>query len=146
MPEHPTADQSPPAAESAPAGRLRREVGLLRRRETRRVFAAAVHVGVLDGEHESAVVAARDRPLFDAGLRTDVVSALLERTEASATEAWLVRPGWPEPHDDDLAWLAAVRSAFAMHGRVLTGFYAVTRYGWRDVATGEGRTWRRLRL
>jgi hypothetical protein len=33
-----------------------------------------------------------------------------------------------------------------MHGRRLDGCFAVTRYGWRDVLTGETRTWRRLRL
>ena len=51
--------------------------------------------------------------------------------------AWLVRPGTPEPHDLDLQWLAAARTAFGMHGRALDGFYVITRTGWRDVLTDE---------
>jgi hypothetical protein len=125
---------------------LRREVGHLRERETRRVFDPAVYVGTLGGDRHSFVVRRRDLPGLDPGLRVDVVSELLEQTDPAHREAWLVRPGTPEQHDDDLAWLAAAGRAFAMHGRTLDDFYAITRYGWRRVRTGESRTWKRLRL
>jgi hypothetical protein len=125
---------------------LRREVGLLRQRETRRVFDLAVYVGTLGGPRDSFVVRARDLPVMDAGLRVDVVGDLVEQTSDEQREAWVVRPGHPEQHDADLHWLAAARAAFATHGRPLEAFYAITRYGWRDVCTGRTRTWKRLRL
>ena len=125
---------------------LRREVGLLRQRETRRVFDLAVYVGTLGGPRASFVVRARDLPVMDPGLRADVVSGLLEETSPDLATAWVVRPGRPEQHDADLLWLAAARGAFAMHGRALEDFYAITRYGWLDVLTGRSRTWKRLRL
>ena len=133
-----------PAADAALL--LRREVGLLRERETRRVFDLTVYVGTLGGPRDSFVVRARDLPAMDPGLRADVVSELLEQTTAEQCTAWVVRAGHPEPHDADLHWLAAARAAFAMHGRPLEAFYAITRYGWRDVRTGRARTWKRLRL
>ncbi len=125
---------------------LRTEVGRFRTRESRRVFDVSVHVGVLGGDRDSFVVRAQDLPAVDAALRADVVSALLEDAPAEWRTAWLVRPGTPEPHDLDLQWLAAARTAFGMHGRALDGFFALTRTGWRDVRTDECRVWKRLRL
>lgn len=124
---------------------LRLEVGRFRERESRRVFDVMVQVGVLGGERDSFVVRAQDLPAVDASLRVDVVSSLLEQGPGWGT-AWLVRPGTPEPHDLDLQWLAAARGAFGIHGRDLQGFYVITRAGWRDVLTGDSRTWKRLRL
>jgi len=109
---------------------LRREVGQLRQRETRRVFDLAVYVGTLGGPRDSFVVRARDLPAMDQGLRADVVSELLEGSIEDRRTAWIVR----------------LRVAFAMHGRPLDAFYAITRYGWRDVCSGRSRTWKRLRL
>ena len=125
---------------------LRREVGRFRARESRRVFDASVHVGVLDGPRDSFTVRAADLPVVDAALRTDVVSALLDGAPGDWRTAWLARTGVPDLHDLDLAWLAAARTAFGMHGRPLEAFYAVTRTGWLDVLTGESRVWKRLRL
>lgn len=133
------------ASPSAVAAVLRREVGELRRRESRRRFDAQVYVGALGGTRDSFVVRARDLPAMDVALRTEVVSSLVEEC-VSARAAWLVRPGLPEPHDSDLEWLAATTRAFAMHGRPLESFHAITRYGWLDLRTGESRSWRRLRL
>ena len=124
---------------------LRLEVGRFRERESRRVFDVMVQVGELGGERDSFVVRAQDLPAVDAALRVDVISSLLEQGPAWGT-AWLVRPGTPEPHDHDVQWLAAARSAFGIHGRELQGFYVITRAGWRDVLTGDSRTWKRLRL
>jgi hypothetical protein len=125
---------------------LRREVGRFRARESRRVFDASVHVGLLDGPRDSFTVRAADLPVVDAGLRTDVVSALLDDSPGDWRTAWLVRPGVPELHDLDLVWLAAARTAFGMHARPLEAFYTVTRSGWLDVLSGESRVWKRLRL
>ena len=125
---------------------LRREVALLRERETRRVFDVAVYVGTLDGPRDSFVLRTKDLPAVDHGMRVDVVSELLESTAPEQATAWVVRPGAPEQHDGDLEWHAAARAAFAMHDRPLEAFYAITRYGWLDVRTGESRTWKRLRL
>lgn len=136
-----------PAGTTADAALLlRREVGLLRQRETRRVFDLAVYVGTLGGPRDSFVVRARDLPSMDAGLRADVVSELVAQTDDGQRTAWVVRAGHPEQHDADLQWFAAARAAFAMHGRPLEAFYAITRYGWRDVSSGRMRTWKRLRL
>lgn len=127
-------------------GLLRVEVGLLRQRETRRVFDTAVHVGTLGGAHDTWVARRRDMPVVDNALRTDVLSALLERTDGLADTVWITRRGRPEAYDEDLAWLAAATTAYAQHDRAVGACYAVTRYGWRDVRSGESRTWQRLRL
>lgn len=125
---------------------LRREVGRLRARESRRVFDASVHLGELGGEGAGFVLRARDRPAMDAGLRIEVMLRLLGDTPQQWATAWLVRPGAPEPHDLDLQWLAAARTAFGIHDRELAGCYVITRTGWRDVLTDDTRVWTRLRL
>ena len=130
----------------APRSMLRREVGLLRQRESRRVFDTCVNVGVMGGPRAGFVVPARDLPAVDAALRTDVVAALLEDAPAEWRTMWLARAGTPEQHDLDLQWLAAARTAFGMVDRPLEACYAVTRTGWRDVVTGEQQVWVRLRL
>jgi hypothetical protein len=128
---------------------LRLEVGRFRLRESRRRFDPALHLGRLGAAHETFDVQRADTALLDAGLRADVVSRLLDRfvpeSDRSAT-VWLTRPGATSVHDEDLAWLAAARTAFGCHGHRLDGFYALTRSGWLDVLSGESRTWRRLRL
>jgi len=125
---------------------LRREVGRFRARESRRVFDLAVHVGQLGGDRDSVTVAARDLPALDAGLRCDLVARLLEDTDPAWAQAWLTRPGTVEENDLDYLWLSACRAAFATFGRELASFHALTRSGWRDVLTGDTRTWVRLRL
>jgi len=125
---------------------LREEVGRFRERESRRVFDASVHVGVLAGPRTGFILRARDLPAVDAGLRIDVVSTLLLDSPPDWRTAWLIRPGTPEPHDLDLQWLSATRTAFGIHGREPDGCYVVTRAGWRDLLTDETRVWSRLRL
>ena len=125
---------------------LRKEVGRLRERESRRVFDLAVNVGTLAGVHDSFVVRAQDVPAVDAALRIDVVSTLLDQAPPGTACAWVTRPGEPDPHDLDLEWLSATMVAFGIHARCLAGFFAITRGGWLDVRTGERRTWKRLRL
>jgi hypothetical protein len=139
-------DAGPVTATSPLGPRLRAEVGLLRARETRRVFDTTIYVGTLGGERDSFVARARDVPAIDEAVRVEVVSALLERTPDDYRTTWLTRVGTPDPYEQDLAWQRAARTAFAMHGRPLEGCFAVTRYGWRDVLTGESRRWKRLRL
>jgi hypothetical protein len=125
---------------------LREEVGRFRARESRRVFDHSVHVGVLGGERTGFVLRAGDQPAMDAALRIDVVSRLVEHSSSTWCTAWLARPGTTERHDLDLQWLAAARIAFGIHDRPLDGCYAITRSGWRDVLTDDGRVWARLRL
>ena len=125
---------------------LRLEVGRLRRRESRRVFDASVHVGVPGAAGTGFVLRGQDAPAVDAALRIDVLSALVEQSPPDWTTVWLVRPGTPEPYDCDLEWWAAAGTAFGMHGRRPEGGFVVTRSGWRDVRTGETREWVRLRL
>lgn len=125
---------------------LREEVGLLRARESRRVFDVAITVGGLAAERDSFVLRAGEASTTDFGLRVDVLSALVGRSGPEVTRAWVTRPGAPHAHDVDLEWLAAANLAFAIHGRELAGFYAITRGGWLDVRTGEHRVWKRLRL
>lgn len=119
---------------------------MLRVRESRRVFDTVVYVGTLGAQRDSFVVRARDVPAIDAAVRIEVVSALLDRTTPALRTLWLTRSGHPEPYDQDLGWLAAAATAFAMHGRTLEACYAITKFGWRDVRTGESRAWKRLRL
>ncbi len=125
---------------------LREEVGMLRARESRRVFDVAVNVGRIAGARDSFVLRAQDLPAVDAALRIDVLASLVGQSPADAVTAWVARPGEPYPHDLDLEWMAAAAVAFDIHGRDLDGFYAITRTGWLDVRTGECRTWKRLRL
>ena len=141
-----THPRTPPASHDARLRTLREEVGRLRQRETRRLFDACLHVGELGGDRTGFVIAARDLPVMDVELRVDVVSRLLQDSPPHWRAAWLVRQGTPEQHDEDLRWLSAVRTAYAMHERPLDGCYTVTRYGWRDLVTGEARSWVRLRL
>jgi hypothetical protein len=143
------------------AAALRLEVAWLRRVERRRVFAQRVHIGLPGGPRSltsDGVAQLTGDPWppprwLDAGARADVcdrmVSAWTTQTRSRAWTAaycWYTRPGAPDLHDEDLAWLAAARWAFDAHGLPLLGFWVVTRYGWLDPVTGEERRWKRLRL
>jgi hypothetical protein len=120
-------------------------VGRLRQRERRRRFDPEVHLGTL-GAGSVALRLEGDQALaMDAALRIDLAARLVTAAE-QVTTAWLVRPGAPDPHDLDLGWLSALRMALGTHGLDLHRFFAVTRYGWLDVVSGERRTWKRLRL
>ena len=125
---------------------LRQEVGLLRERESRRVFDVAINIGEFSGERDSFVMRAQDVPAMDVGLRIDVMSSLVGQSAQESVSAWVTRPGAPHLHDVDLEWLAAASVAFGIHGRELAGFYAITRGGWLDVRTGEQMVWKRLRI
>lgn len=125
-----------------PAGLLLREA--VRRHaagERRRRFAPVLHVGRPGGQELGAVAALTGT---DHALRTDVCAALLARTGATPHLVWLTRPGELEPHDVDLAWLAAAHSAYAEAGRDLT-WVVVTRHGWWDPRSGLRRRWQRIR-
>jgi hypothetical protein len=125
---------------------LRAEVGRLRAHESRRRFDTVVHVGFLGGSPVTCPVPSAD-PVLDMGTRTDVVAALLVNAPATRqTCVWLTRAGEPQLQDEDLAWLSAARAAFGAVGCRLGGFWTVTRTGWLDVRSGEGRTWKRLRI
>jgi hypothetical protein len=127
---------------------LRLEVGRLRTLQKGRRFDTVVHLGRIDGPYVTCTVPLADLGVLDAGTRTDVVSMLLEDHGASdgAACVWITRAGEPSLQDEDLAWLSAASRAFGALDRHLDGFWTVTRTGWLDVRTGEGRTWKRLRL
>ena len=141
-----------------PADALRREVGLLRAEHTRRVFAARVGLGTPGRRGPGTVLSGPvdgwrgapwpPPPWVDAGLRFDVADRLLAHRdlEHAGLHAWLLRPGVVSLHDEDQAWLAAVRHACAAHSVELVGFWVVTRYGWLDPVGGESRAWKRLRV
>jgi hypothetical protein len=121
---------------------LRREVGALRARESRRVFDPILYVGHLDGERDSFVVRSRDVPAIDRAVRVDVVGALVARVGGDPSMAWLTRPGQPALLDSDVDWMTAAGAGFAMHGRALRGFWVVTPAGWCDAHTGLSQRWR----
>jgi len=146
---------APQEASCTRTSALRQEVGALRARERHESFGETLYVGQLGGPHACCTVAPEDRPLLDAGMRTELAGRLLGRL-ADATHhggrdparvaMWLTRPGEPSVQDTDLAWMAATDAACREAGTELDGFWAVTRTGWLDLRTGETRTWRRLRL
>jgi hypothetical protein len=128
----------------ATAATLRAAVLGLRTAERRRVFGPVLHVGRPGGPVAAYAVDVRDR--LDPAVRTDLVGALLRRlpAEGPAPLAWLTRAGELALHDEDAAWLAAARQAFAESGRPLT-LVVVTRRGWWDPRSGLRREWKRLR-
>ena len=137
------------AAPADPA--FRREVATFRVPDRRRTFPMHLHVGLPDGDRRRLEVPWPVPASYDVGLRLDLADALVDALAAewppeAPAWGWLTRPGLPELHDCDLAWLAVLRHAFGVHDLTLAGFRAVTRTGWLDVLTGESRTWKRLRV
>lgn len=131
--------------DALPVAALRTEVARFRAGQRRPRFAVAVHLGTPAGDRVTHQTEAGDGR-YDAALRTEVVGALLDRAGTAAAWVWLTRPGVPEIHDEDLAWLVATRSAFAERGATLHGFLAVTRTGWLEPEGGVFRVWKRPRL
>ncbi len=135
----------------AVAAAWREEVRRLVDARPRKHFAGRLHVGRAGGP--SVDDTPPDRAGLDAALRTDLLDALLQRWSESATGRasphapvlWWVRPGVPERHDDDVAWLAAARAACAQRTLRRT-FVVVTRVGWYDPETEVGRRWTRVRV
>jgi hypothetical protein len=110
--------------------------------EARRRFPSALHAG----EPARCVRHVEDPPLGDAGLRADVVLAML-RQAATLTPRpflWLTRSGELSPHDDDLRWLGPTAWAASALGSPVR-LVVVTRRGWFDPVTDVRREWRRLR-
>ena len=122
---------------------LRLAVFGLRRGTRARSFPPVLHMGSL-GEDELAVTI--DPRTTDHGLRADVLARLLELQDTPTPAVWLTRMGFPDVHDLDLAWLAAASTAFDEAGAPLPWFVVVTKHGWTRPATGETRSWHRLRV
>ncbi|MCH1868339.1 hypothetical protein [Nocardioides sp. CFH 31398] len=137
-----------PEPRRARAAAWREAVLDLRYGERRRVFPTVVHVGRPGGACAGTTVPLHPGvggPPWDHALRADLVGALLDRHRAAAEPwCWLTRTGGVEPHDDDLAWLAAARTAYGEAGVDLV-LAVVTRAGWYEPTTGDGRAWKRLR-
>lgn len=111
-----------------------------------RRFPATLSVGVPGGER---VVWRIDPPDHDEdhALRAEIVGALLLRARdlSDAPVCWLTRPGVPQWHDLDAAWLAPAASACAEAGVPLT-WVVVTRHTWWDPRSDLSRRWLRPRL
>lgn len=122
---------------------LREAVLEHRETERRRAFSPVLRMGS-PGRSVSWHVD-RDDP-GDLACCTDLAGGLLLRCRALGQPhlAWLTRPGDLEVRDLDITWCGAVRSAYAEAG-VRGLAVVVTRHGWVDPLTGEGRTWVRLR-
>jgi hypothetical protein len=110
--------------------------------ESRRRFPTSLHAG-LPGRSARHV---DEPPARDAGMRADVVLALLRSSAALAPRPslWLTRPGELSPHDEDLRWLGPATWAAQALGMPV-GLVVVTRRGWFDPVSGVRREWRRLR-
>jgi hypothetical protein len=131
---------------------LRLVVARLRRAQPRRSFAPGVHVGTAADQCVSFIP--RDTDAMDDGLRGDVVTSLLLRSRTgtptvspgdTAPLVWLSRPGSPQWHDFESAWLGPAVRAYAEADLSLT-LVVVTKGGWVDPRSGVGRSWVRLRL
>lgn len=118
---------------------LRRAVLDLRVAHPRGWFAPVLRVGRPEGPYAGHPAA----PPPDHGAATDLVAALLRRAGDDPV-TWLVRPGDLTTHDLDPRWWTAAQAACAEAGLPCT-FVVVTRSGWWEPATGERRSWRRLR-
>ena len=140
----------PPSDEHVPGDvEWRLEVGRTRAAHPRRTLPFTVNVGWPAGDRVTATAPWPLPQQYDAGLRFDVLDALLEQWEEAGEAAacgWLTRPGLPSLHDEDLLWLAAALHACASREVELVTFRAVTHTGWLDVVSGESRVWRRLRV
>lgn len=106
-----------------------------------RALPTVVNVGVPGGDRIKILHLAS----YDDGLRSDLVVRALDGTEESSPLAWISRTGPLEADLVDLAWWRATRRAFAQHGLSLPSFCVMTRYGWRDLESGRGRSWARVR-
>ncbi|WP_148574363.1 hypothetical protein [Nocardioides caldifontis] len=137
----------------------RLEVGRTRAAHRRRALPLTVNVGVPAGPRVTATLPWPPPRELDAGLRFDVVDAVLDQwldqwldqspdrgQDDGPACAWTTRPGVPNLHDEDQLWHAAARHAFEAREVGLVTFRTVTHTGWLDVVTGESTTWRRLRL
>jgi hypothetical protein len=139
---------APPSAIHEPVDRallalLRHAVVDFSGSERRRVFPAAVHVGVPGG---AVAVLPLGEQRLDHTLRTDALEAMVRRTRRPGPPpvVWLTRCGPRDVRDVDLAWLAAARTAAAELGQALP-MVVVQRRSWRDPETGVGREWARIR-
>lgn len=116
-------------------------VELVESRQARR-SPPALHAGVPG----RAVRHVDDPPLDDAGVRADVVLALLRGASRTVPRPvlWLTRPGELSTHDIDLRWLGPAGWASRAAG-LDVALVVVTPRGWFDPVSGVRREWRRLR-
>jgi hypothetical protein len=120
--------------------RLLREAVLdLATTEHRHHFPPVLHVGTPGG----TAVTVTDDHVWDHGLRTELVGAVLRSLEDPAW-VWVTRVGPLSLQDVDVAWLGATVTAADERGSD-PAFVVVTRHGWRDPRSGVGQEWRRIR-
>ena len=141
---------------------LRGRVLELRQTGRRQRFAARLElVSTVPGSVEVLACRSSVEEIDDHALRVDLLSRLLmsvdleqaghapgvvlRRFPGPAVALVHVRPGLPEPSDSDIAWLAAARCQAGMTAVAVSCAFALTRWGWVELAGGERRTWVRLR-
>lgn len=143
-PQHPHPRELPPWAPGMheEVRRLVTAAGL------RRTWPTRCWVGHPGGEQDETCVALppAGTTATPHGVRVDLVERALDGLEhPDGALAWLARSGPLLAGDDELAWWSAVRAGFARHGLDPSGFCVLNRVGWRDLASGAGRTWTRVR-
>jgi hypothetical protein len=145
------------------AGWLRARVLELRQTGRRQRFAPQLElISTVPDSPTAPALACRSavEEVDDHALRVDLLSRLLACVDLAAAEAGPgmlrtypargialvhIRPGPPEPSDSDMAWLAATRCQAGMTAVAVSCALALTRWGWVELASGEQRTWVRLR-
>jgi hypothetical protein len=145
------------------AGWLRARVLELRETGRRQRFPARLElVSTVPGSPAAPPLACRCavEEVDDQALRVDLLSRLLATVDLPLTEPEPrtpdrdtapgialvhVRPGLPDPTDSDMAWLAASRCQAGMTAVGVSSAFALTRWGWVELASGERRSWVRLR-
>lgn len=128
---------------------LRLRVTAFRAATPRRIFPPALHIGALPlGTLHVHCELDPDLMIADPGLRTDLAAQMVHDATALTPRpaAWLTRVGAPEPHDLDVAWLPAVRRAFAELDVEPTCIVVVTKLGWYDPVHDDGARWERPRI
>jgi len=106
-----------------------------------RILPTTLHVGDPRGE----AVTIPDERWYDAAMRADMVERALSVLDIAEPLVWITRPGPCRATDADNRWCAASLTAGARLDRSVP-FYIVTRRAWLEPATGEGRTWVRIRI
>jgi hypothetical protein len=144
---------------AALAGWLRARV-LRLRQSSRRTFAPSLELARLEPrarDEPALVVRTGVQRADDHALRVELLNRMLADCEPVPPEDPLdstggcrqalvyVRPGPPELGDSDVAWAAAARCQAGMTASHVERVLVLTRWGWLDMASGERRTWVRLR-
>lgn len=79
-------------------------------------------------------------------LRLVLTRALEGIDDPAEAVFWVARPGDLVPDQTDRAWWTAAHEACRASGHPVRAFCLVGRRGWRDLESGLGRSWARVRV